>query len=675
MLENIDKKEFERLLALAMTPIVPQKQFASNRITLSLMSNQAILYTLDGQKIDWFYSRASVKDGRSIDTRTAVVSDSFFRRQEDTCLLDILYTENDLQLTQHFSFKDNEPSFILSVELKDTLKETVSNELVPLDFTYPSDDCHPLFLSLEERILLVPYDNDMWVNYETAYLRAGATSYDVSVIFNEDTKEGLLLGALDFSTFKNGIVVSGYDARCFSCISGISDLGTHDTLPHGYVNGESVCSSPFICGFYPNVIEALSLYGKMVEDIERLHWSHGTVFGWNSYSALTLYTRLEHLRETSAFFQNELTNFVTEENTVFLNLDAVFNIDRKELEDTIALLHSRNQKVGTYSAPLIHLAYSDNIPLLGHPELTRKDIVLKCPDGSDYMPIDGKLPIDITKEEAELDFRLSLREIVALGFDYLKIDFTSHGAVEGRRANKEIHTGRQALNYFYQIVREELDSAKCGREIFVSLSISPLFPSGQGHARRFSCDAFGHHEDVRYVLNALNYSYWANHTLYEFNDPDHTVLSHSMVDKRGVTSLQEARSRYNASVISGSVLLLSDNYGPLGEESIIRNARERALLFANDRELNELARLHLTFLPLTFHDTSEVYYAQHDGCTYLAVFNLKGTKRDFRIAANDIHALKAGRCYDLNRKNSWNYTEYIDLTLEGFDSAILKLTK
>ena len=65
-----------------------------------------------------------------------------------------------------------------------------------------------------------------------------------------------------------------------------------------------------------------------------------------------------------------------------------------------------------------------------------------------------------------------------------------------------------ALNYAYSVLSEKIDRA--GREIFVSLSIAPLFPTFLGHSRRCCCDAFGHHEDVRYVLNALNFAWWTN---------------------------------------------------------------------------------------------------------------------------------------------------------------------
>lgn len=47
------------------------------------------------------------------------------------------------------------------------------------------------------------------------------------------------------------------------------------------------------------------------------------------------------------------------------------------------------------------------------------------------------------------------------------------------------------LNAAYQFIDELLKPEKTGKPFFISLSIAPLFPNGYGHARRFSCDAFG----------------------------------------------------------------------------------------------------------------------------------------------------------------------------------------
>lgn len=375
------------------------------------------------------------------------------------------------------------------------------------------------------------------------------------------------------------------------------------------------------------------------------------------------------MRKAADFLSEKLPSFHSEDGVTYINFDAVFLITKKEIRELIKVLHSRGQKVGWYMNPLSHLSLQNEIRLRGNTKLHRKDIVLKDPDGNDYPPIDNKYPIDITIPEAEEDLRLALREFVKMGFDYLKIDFLSHGAVEGKRYDPKIRTGRQALMYFYQIILEELDPKKIGREVFLSSSIAPLFPCGFTHSRRASCDAFGHHEDVRYVLNALSCAWWTNRNLYQFNDPDHTVLAHSLVDGRDTTTQEEAGSRYNASVISGTVMLLSDNYGPYGKREIVRLAKERAMQFANIPELNELARSNIAFRPLSLNDREEVFFSEG----YLAVFNYDDRKKTYEIDSQQIRFSKEGTLLDLNRNRKIPYTEKVHIDLNAYDSVILKL--
>ena len=81
------------------------------------------------------------------------------------------FIENHVTFIQHLITDLENPFFICQLEVIDEKKETETNYLVPLDFNYPSDLCLPLFSSLETKMLLCPYDNDMWVRYETTYLK------------------------------------------------------------------------------------------------------------------------------------------------------------------------------------------------------------------------------------------------------------------------------------------------------------------------------------------------------------------------------------------------------------------------------------------------------------------------------------------------------------------------
>ena len=644
------------------------KSINYSNITLDFYNNNAIMYKLNDKAVDWFHSIAKTKE-KTIDTRNAKRTSIKSKVVDDTCYISATYKQDDLVLVQNIEIEKDKPYFKIYVTLDDN-GNTTSNYLVPLDFAYPNFDCNELFLSLEARMICVPYDNDMWVHYESTYLRPGRTSYDVTAIYNDHNFNGLVLGAINFDTWKNAITCSAWDARCFSAISGVADASTHDHLPHGYINDTTVDSATFVCGYYDDIRDGLQVYGTIVSKPHQIyHWDNGVPFGWNSYSALTLNTTLNHIKKTADFIYEELPNFKSEDGVTYINFDAVIGIDNNAIKRTIKKLHARNQKVGWYMAPLCHMPILDHMPLKGTKHKFKRDILLKNADGSNYPTIDGKYPVDITIPEAELDFRLSLREFVDMGFDYLKIDFLSHGAVEGVRYNKELKTGRQAYNYFWNIIHEELDPNKIGRTVFISSSIDPLFPCGQSHSRRCSCDAFGRFDDVKYILNALNYAWWTNNTLYQFNDPDHTVLYKSMVDGRAASNENEARSRYNASLISGTVMLLSDNYGPKGDKEVIENSKARALKLANNEELNKIARMNKAFRPLYLSDTSNVYYYDN----YLAVFNFEDKTMDFDINPTNIKFKKSGELINLNNNKKITYKNTISISLKAYDSVILKL--
>ncbi len=656
-------------------PVNISSTLPCGRLTLHMMDNNLVLFSFDKQYINWFYSTATLKDGTFLDTRKAKRTNYTISKAEQGYKATISYKQDKYELVQNFDLYNDHPYFKASLTVN-SKNEFETNKLNVLEFAYPSKDkCKPLFMSLDQKIMLVPYDNDMWTSYSSNRYMPGLTSYELTAIYDDHSLNGLVIGATTFDNFKNAIICNGYDARCYSVVSGISDYGTHDCLPHGYLTGKSITSETFFVGWYDDIRIGLKEYAKIAGNKNMLTWNHPSIFGWNSYSALAIKTTIDHFKQAGDFIKNELPNYCDEDGVTYINLDATFGLDKGKLKKAIDHLHKQGQKVGTYIAPLCHMEIMNMLPLKGSLLKFRKDIILKKPDGTDYTPIDSKLPIDITIPEAEKDLRLQLKDIVETGFDYLKIDFLSHGAVEGVRYNKNIKTGRQAIKYFYEILMDELDSKKINRDIFISLSIAPLFPAGYGHARRMCCDSFGHSQDVRYILNSLTYGFYQNENLYCYNDPDHTVLYNSLVDDLGPTDLKEARSRYNASVISGTVMLLSDNYGPDGDSNIIEQSKARAIQLANNPKLNEVAKLKKSFVPVKMNDTSEVYFLNHNDKTYIAVFNLESHKRDFKILPTEINAPNSGVLQALNYKAQSSYKDVITITLEGNDSVILELTK
>jgi hypothetical protein len=102
-----------------------------------------------------------------------------------------------------------------------------------------------------------------------------------------------------------------------------------------------------------------------------------------------------------------------------------------------------------------------------------RDILLKAPDGSLLPKLDCGLAIDPSHPGAKARTSYFLREFQRLGFQYLKLDFLSHGALEGVHFDPEMQTGIEAYNAgMKQIV------AETGNRMFLSLSIAPNLSFG-----------------------------------------------------------------------------------------------------------------------------------------------------------------------------------------------------
>ena len=644
---------------------------------VEILSNGSFFYLKHGRKIQCAFSSAESADGRRIDTRTAEMGETVIgaitTELGDAETVTTSFCEEGLILEREIQIFAEAEYIVVKAYLKDSTGETATRHIEPIDTAYPTTECDPLFLELDQKMLLVPYDNDMWVRYESTPLRPGRRSYDVTAIYNEDNRHALVLGALDHKVWKNAVTCSGFDARCVVCESGIADMGTHDVVPHGIVHGEKVASSRFVMLWSDDVRDGMELYGELCAIVHPpIKWPGKVPFGFNTYSGFGGRVDLESWQVAGDLIHDELKSFGDEDGVTYINLDATFGLDEDKIREMVKAFHARGQKCGTYAAPFVgHRRLGLDRKLLGNSGLTFADLLLKDEHGRRLPTPDSLAPLDVTHPAWEEHMRLHLQHIIDMGFDYLKIDFLAHAAMEGVHHDPSYETGRQALVHGYEVIVDEL--AKADRPIFLSLSIAPLFPSGYGHARRQCCDSFGHSDDVRYVLNAVNYAWWTNRTLYHFNDPDHITLYQSLVDGRSVTLEEEARSRYNSAAISGTVMLLSDNYGPHKDEETIKAAHARAARIADNERLNAIAREGVSFRPVEIKDsTPQVYTCENNGKLRAAFFNYSSEPATVSMSASRAGWPQSGTVTDINRSISWKYDSVVSVALAPYDSAVLE---
>ena len=156
------------------------------------------------------------------------------------------------------------------------------------------------------------------------------------------------------------------------------------------------------------------------------------------------------------------------------------------------------------------------------------------------------------------------------GFEYVKMDFMTHGAMEADKwYNPEITTGIQGYNYGMKLLNQYFG------DMYINLSISPVFPAQYAQSRRIACDAWNQIKDTEYTLNALSYGWWQKY-IYQYNDADHIVL-------RDATD-GENRARITSGVITG-IYITGDDFSAGGG----KDAKEKSQKYLTNAAVNAVA--------------------------------------------------------------------------------------
>ena len=200
------------------------------------------------------------------------------------------------------------------------------------------------------------------------------------------------------------------------------------------------------------------------------------------------------------------------------------------------------------------------------------------------------------------------------GYRYVKMDFMTHGRMEADSWHrKDITTGTQAYNYGMHL----LDSIFS--DMYINLSISPLFPAQYAQSRRIACDAWNKIKDTEYTMNALTWGWWLD-KVYSYNDADHVVM-------RDATE-GENRARVTSAVITG-MFITGDDFSSKGDST----AKARAMRMLANERVNALIDGR-AFRPLNADDDRSEHMfvrTEADGRICLAVFNYGDNQASFTL--------------------------------------------
>jgi alpha-galactosidase len=510
----------------------------------------------------------------------------------------------------------------------------------------------------DNRALFVPFDNDKWIRYDAVPFGSAFTSHEVSAFYNNERRQALVIGSIAHDTWKTGVrsVTAGRRLVTLEAFGGFTSTKTRDVLPHGKITSESVPSPAIFIGCFDDWRNGMEQYATANATVApRRPWTGGRPFGWNSWGKLQFRLTFNKALQVSDFFARDLPGFKND-GVVYIGLDSGWNrFTDAQLKEFVAHCRANGQEAGIYLTPFSWWRPEDEAV----PDTNYKfrDLLLRA--GGEKQSLDGGLALDPTHPGTQALIEHTIDRFKRAGFTYVKADFLTHGALEADRYyDPRVTTGMQAYNYGMHFVSRCL-----GPDMFLNLSISPLFPGQYANCRRIACDVFGDIGKTEYELNSLTYGWWLN-GVYGFNDADHVVLDGH--------SEGENRARVTSSVITG-IFITGDDFSNDGSAA----GKERARKFLTNDEVNAVARLRQTFRPIegdTANRAGRLFACDDQSGFYLAAFNCAPTNATFRADFKRIGLKTHGTVYakELWRGGVSRVSNSLTINLGPNDAAIYK---
>lgn len=679
-----------------------------------------------GNRIDAFYSGVRLGDGNRFVTTQQYRGGCRYAAREVTCARSGLPT-----LRQQFAF-DGRRGFTVRLAVSDAGRTVSTNLMVPVAVDRPSGV--RLRADHDQRVLLVPYDNDAWVRYE-AREAADATpaqrSFEVGAFYDSRSRDGLVIGSLDRDRWKTAVLADGGRRGGLDRLqvgAGITDWSydygdadnrfqfNREKRSHNPVTGTTVRSPRIFVGMYADWRDGMETFGTAVSrTVDSLTWDKGTPFGYNSWGGLGARAGdgNEPMNQVSDFIADELPEF---RNTSagspgpYVGIDSYWDklispqyeferedADWSKLEAYVAKVRSNGQEPALYFQPFAHF-WQEGIDAKirgtalcdGCPNQTLRQMTLHV-NGQPVLH-NGAWALDPTNPGVINRGRIALEKFRELGVRYVKLDFLTHGYLEADGwFDPNVHSGEQA---FHQGMTEV--SQILGDDMFVDLAISPLFASQYAHARRISCDVHGamnnwHESDpdqyqksTENLLNSVTYGWWLDR-VYAYNDADHVQLGNYYYDDSANAQLfdpplpriwpeSQNRARVTSAVITG-VYLISEDFTEDADPAL--KARAKQLL--TNPEVNRIAEIGRTFRPVesdTGFKAGDLYVLRQGDVSYLAIFNFSARPRSYSYDLRELGLAGAGRSWtELWTGERSTVGQQLRTTVGGEDVKLFKITR
>lgn len=610
---------------------------------------------------------------------------------------------------QVFKIYENKPYVLTDATIKyDNGYEISSNYIAPV--VASGNNAFMNGSSPWTTFLYTPIDNDSWSKFLTYSLTSenSIESHEVSAIYDTETKAGLIVGSVTHDQWKTGVSYQGSN----NSISSLKAYGGAKTIEissensyrgeeeHGAVKGNSVKSPTIFIGNYDNWQNGMMEFTSANTAITPMRQEGdlgGVPFGWNSWGSiadsLTYENATGNINKIKELYQTSWETDINgnkDSTPVVMNLDSWWNeisaYDGADNEATmkayVAECKKNGQIAGIYHTPFVSWASESQMNDENEAWWTHPERVLRKTDGTMYGPIDGGYPLDVTRPDVIEEAVNRIKQFKEWGFEYVKLDFLSHGFLEGKFYNPDITTGMEAYNYAMGKIVEEVNK-DYGTQMFINLSIAPLFPYQYANGRRMGCDSWYSTENTQYTLNQLTYGFWER-GIYKYPDPDHAMI----YGRDGKATEGQARNVMTLNAAVAGNMLLGDSFvdyqykkTTVGITTTATYSASGCIDRANNvlwnKDIIALAKKNKTFRSVIYGTPSyaNVYRMDDDnGDIYFAVFNFSGTNTYLldNLPTDSHYRMTELWSGEVVSDSAW---AWVDVQLSGETSKIYKFSK